>query len=89
MVFNKVDNYRYEAKDEDDLTPKTRENISLEELQQTWMARNDQLSVFISAKKKQNIEQLKNILFQEVRMIHMQRYPYEQHPAVYFHPSSE
>ncbi|MDR2036866.1 MAG: GTPase HflX [Bacteroidales bacterium] len=89
LVFNKVDRYQYIAKDEDDLTPKTKENISLDELQQTWMARNDQLSVFISAKQKQNIEQLKSILFQEVRTIHAQRYPYEQHPAVYFNPSSE
>ncbi len=83
MVFNKIDNYRYTQKDEDDLTPRTKDNISLDELQQTWMARNDSLSVFISAKEKDNIEQLKSILFEEVRKIHSIRYPYEQHPVSY------
>ena len=78
LVFNKIDQYRHVQKDEDDLTPKTDENITLEELQQTWMARNsDQLNVFISAKQNINIEQLKNILYQEVRKIHGQRYPFE------------
>jgi len=78
LVFNKIDQYRHVQKDEDDLTPKTDENITLEELQQTWMARNsDQLNVFISAKQNINIEQLKNILYQEVKKIHSQRYPFE------------
>ena len=77
MIFNKIDNYFYVQKDDDDLTPKTDDNISLEELEQSWMARNNQLSVFISAKQKNNIEQLKNIIYQEVKKIHIQRYPYE------------
>jgi len=76
VVFNKIDKYQYVQKDDDDLTPKTEENISLEELEHTWMARNNQLNVFISAKQRNNIEQLKNILCQEVRKIHIQRYPY-------------
>jgi len=76
-VFNKIDNYHYIQKDEDDLTPKTNENISLEELEQTWMARNNQLNVFISAKQNNNIEQLKSVLYNEVRKIHIQRYPFE------------
>jgi len=75
IIFNKIDRYQYVQKDEDDLTPKTDQNISLEELEQSWMSRNNQLSVFISAKQKTNIEQLKNILYQEVRKIHEQRYP--------------
>jgi GTP-binding protein HflX len=83
MIFNKIDQYQYVRKDEDDLTPKTDENISLEELEQTWMARNNCLNVFISAKQKNNIEQLKSILYQEVRKIHVLRYPYEQHPDYY------
>jgi len=80
MIFNKIDRYHHIPKDEDDLTPKTEENITLEELEQTWMARNNQLNVFISAKQKTNIEQLKSILYQEVRKIHNLRYPYEQYP---------
>ncbi len=79
MIFNKIDKYQHVPKDEDDLTPGTKENISLDELQQTWMARNGNLNVFISAKQKNNIEQLKSILFQEVHKIHALRYPYEQH----------
>ena len=83
MVFNKIDRYQYVRKDEDDLTPKTDENISLEELEQTWMAQNNHLNVFISAKQKINIEQLKSILYREVRKIHAWRYPYEQYPDTY------
>jgi GTP-binding protein HflX len=83
MVFNKIDRYQHIPKDEDDLTPKTEKNVTLEELEQTWMARNNQLNVFISAKQKNNIEQLKSILYQEVRKIHTLRYPYEQHPEFY------
>ena len=79
MIFNKIDRYQYTQKDEDDLTPKTSENITLEELEQTWMARNNQLNVFISAKQQNNVEQLKSMLYREVRKIHIQRYPYENH----------
>ena len=83
MIFNKIDRYQFVRKDDDDLTPKTDENISLEELEQTWMARNNQLNVFISAKQKINIEPLKSILYREVKKIHVQRYPYEQYPETY------
>ena len=83
IVFNKIDRYHYIKKDEDDLTPKTSENISLEELAQTWMARNNRLNVFISARQKSNIERLKGILYDEVKRIHVQRYPYEQFPDSY------
>jgi GTP-binding protein HflX len=78
LIFNKIDKYQYIQKDEDDLMPKTNKNISLDELQQTWMTRNNLLSVFISAKEKNNIEQLKDILFREIKKIHVRRYPYEQ-----------
>jgi len=77
VIFNKIDNYQYTRKDDDDLTPKTDENISLEELEHTWMARNNYLNVFISAKQKTNIEQLKEILYREVKEIQSQRYPNE------------
>ena len=76
VIFNKIDRYQYICKDDDDLTPKTDENTTLEELEQTWMARNNRLNVFISAKQKTNIEQLKCILYREVREIHSQRYPF-------------
>ena len=66
LIFNKIDKYSYVQKDDDDLTPKTEENISLEELQRTWMARDNTVNVFISAKQNKNIEQLKNILYEEV-----------------------
>ena len=77
LIFNKIDRYLYIQKDDDDLTPKTDKNISLEELEQSWMALDNRLSVFISAKQKNNIEQLKDILYREVRKIHTQRYPYD------------
>jgi len=82
MIFNKIDRYQFTQKDEDDLTPKTAENITLEELEQTWMARNNQLNVFISAKQHINVEQLKSILYREVRKIHILRYPYENHVSL-------
>jgi GTPase len=76
LLFNKIDAYNYTIKDEDDLTPTGRENLSLEDLKKTWMASSKSPSIFISAIKKQNIEELKNLLYQEVRKIHMERYPY-------------
>jgi GTP-binding protein HflX len=86
LIFNKIDKYDYTPKESDDLTPRTKENVSLEELQETWMAAADkQLTVFISALQKEHIEQLREILFREVRQIHSLRYPYEQHPASYFY----
>ncbi|MGQ9621274.1 MAG: GTPase HflX [Bacteroidales bacterium] len=78
LVFNKTDIFRYVRKDDDDLTPATRENFSLDDLKKTWMA-SDKNSpvVFISAKEKHNIEELKGILYREVRKIHVTRYPYD------------
>ena len=76
LVFNKVDAFSYVEKEEDDLTPKTRENISLEELKQTWMAKMRENCIFISAKEKTNIEELKNVMYRKVREIHVTRFPY-------------
>ena len=76
MVFNKVDAFTFIPKDEDDLTPRTRENISLDELQQTWMSRMQDSCIFISAKQKLNIEELKEMLYQKVKEIHITRFPY-------------
>ena len=76
VVFNKIDAFTYTPKEEDDLTPIRRENISLPELQKTWMARLQDDCIFISAREKQNIDQLKERLYARVKQIHIQRYPY-------------
>ena len=76
MVFNKVDQFSYTPKDEDDLTPRQRENISLDELKDTWMARMAGNCVFISAKHQHNITELKQLLYDKARIIHTERFPY-------------
>ncbi len=76
MVFNKIDQFTYVEKDEDDLTPRLRENIPLEELQETWMSRMGNNAVFISAKKRINIDALKQLLYDKAKLIHTQRFPY-------------
>jgi GTP-binding protein HflX len=87
IVFNKIDAYTWTPQDEDDLTEPTRENISLDELKRTWMAkvnekgemRNEKwvpAPLFISAKKKENIDELREVLYKKVRELHVQKYPY-------------
>ena len=76
VVFNKIDAFTYTPKDEDDLTPIRRENISLEELERTWMAKLHNDCIFISAREKSNIEALKDLLYDRIKAIHIQRYPY-------------
>ena len=76
IVFNKIDAYTYIQKDEDDLTPKTKENLTLDELMNTWMARLNDNCIFISAKEKTNIEELKENVYKKVRELHVQKYPY-------------
>jgi GTP-binding protein HflX len=76
IVFNKIDAFSHVKKDTDDLTPVSKENIPLEELEQTWMAKLNENCAFISAKDKDNIENLKSILYQRVKEIHVQRFPY-------------
>ncbi|MCD4682638.1 MAG: GTPase HflX [Bacteroidales bacterium] len=76
LLFNKIDAYRFIEKEPDDLTPATKENLSLEELKKTWMAKSDIPTLFISAVKKQNIEEFKKMLYEEVKKIHAIRYPY-------------
>ncbi len=76
IVFNKIDAYTYVRKAEDDLTPRTRENISLDELMSTWMARLDDGCIFISAREKTNLDELKRIVYRRVRELHVQKYPY-------------
>ncbi len=76
LVFNKVDAYTFTPKDPDDLTPVSRENLSLADLQQTWMARMGEDCLFISAREKTNCEQLRQVLYDRVRQLHVQKYPY-------------
>ena len=76
IIFNKIDNYSWVEKKEDDLTPLTKENVSLEDLKKTWMARLNDNCLFISAKEKQNIDEFRDILYKKVRELHVQKYPY-------------
>ena len=76
IVFNKIDAYTWTPQDEDDLMPATRENVSLDELRQTWMARMHDDCIFISAKQKDNIDSLRALLYNKVRQLHVQKYPY-------------
>lgn len=76
IVFNKTDQYKWVEKAPDDLTPSTQENISLEELKRTWMAKLNENCVFISAKQKQNIDEFREMLYKAVRQLHVQKYPY-------------
>ena len=76
IIFNKIDNYHWVEKDEDDLTPETRENVTLEELKKTWMARLNDNCLFISAKEKMNIDEFRSTLYKKVRELHVQKYPY-------------
>lgn len=78
VIFNKIDSFTYTEKDEYDLTPVEKENYSLEDLKKSWMAaESNQKTVFISAKTKYNIEELRNLLYDEVKKIHITRYPYQ------------
>lgn len=76
LVFNKIDAFTYVPKDEDDLTPSSRENICLNDLMNSWMAKNNNPCIFISAKNKTNIDALKEMLYEKVKEIHTSRYPY-------------
>ena len=87
LVFNKIDAYTWTPQDEDDLTEPTRENISLDQLKRTWMAKVSEKGkvnceqfatapLFISAKKKENIDELREVLYNKVRELHVQKYPY-------------
>lgn len=76
MVLNKMDAYTWTEKAPDDLTPPTKENVTLEQLMNTWMARMGEDCIFISARERQNIDALKDLLYKRVRQLHVQKYPY-------------
>ena len=76
IIFNKIDSYTYIKKDDNDLTPATRKNWTLEQLEQTWMAKMGEDCIFISAKQRTNIDNLRKVLYNRVRQLHVQKYPY-------------
>ena len=81
IVFNKIDAYHWIDKEPDDLTPPTKENITLDELKRTWMAKLNDNCIFISAKDKTNITELRSTLYAKVRELHVQKYPYNDYPV--------
>jgi len=78
-IFNKIDIFSYVAKDDDDLSPRTKENFTLQEWKNSWMAKNNVPALFISAKHKENIEYFKKDLYEKVKSIHSQRFPYNDY----------
>ena len=76
LVFNKIDAYSYTQKEEDDLSPETKENLSLDDLKQSWIVKENTPGIFISAKKKTNLDKLRKLMYAEVRKLHIKRYPY-------------
>ncbi len=76
LVFNKIDAFSFVQKDEDDLTPIKRENLSLQELQKTWMNKNNSPCIFISATNKDNVDSFRALIYNTVKEMHIKRYPY-------------
>ncbi len=76
IIFNKIDAYTWVEKEPDDLTPPTKENATLDDLKRTWMAKMNDNCLFISAREKQNIDELREVLYKKVRELHVQKYPY-------------
>lgn len=76
LIFNKIDAYTWVDKEPDDLTPATKENVTLDELKRTWMAKQGDNCLFISARNKTNIDELRDTLYKQVRQLHVQKYPY-------------
>ncbi len=89
MVFNKIDDFSYEKKDEDDLMPGSHKNISLEEWKKTWMAKSKFPTVFISALTKENFPEMKKMIYDEVHRIHISRFPYNDLLFEYFEDEEE
>ncbi|MBQ0148463.1 MAG: GTPase HflX [Flavobacteriaceae bacterium] len=84
MVFNKIDNFSYVKKDEDDLTDMTFENYSLDDWKRTWMSKNENQTLFISATEKDNLEELRKTIYETVKSIHMERFPYNNFLFQYY-----
>jgi GTP-binding protein HflX len=78
LVFNKIDAFTFDEKEEDDLTPMTKRNLSLHELKKTWMSKLNAECLFISAADKLNIDEFKKVLYDKVKELHQKRYPYNK-----------
>ncbi|HET6226324.1 MAG TPA: GTPase HflX, partial [Bacteroidia bacterium] len=78
LVFNKIDAFTFEEKEADDLTPLNKRNLSLEQLKNSWMSKLNSPVLFISAGKKQNIEEFKKVLYENIKELHQVRYPYNK-----------
>ena len=89
MVFNKIDNFSYTKQDEDDLSEKKFENYSLEDWKRTWMAKTDYPTLFISATEKDNLEELRKTVYEEVKELHMKRFPYNNFLFQYYDEDEE
>jgi len=76
MIFNKIDAYTYTKKEEDDLSPETKENMSLEDLQKSWMAKENYPCIFISAQKRTHYEELRDLLYKQIKDLHLKIYPH-------------
>lgn len=85
IIFNKIDAYKWVEKEPDDLTPPTKENITLDELKKTWMAKQGECCLFISARERTNIDELRAVLYEKVRELHVQKYPYND----FLYPAEE
>lgn len=85
LVFNKIDNYHWVEKEADDLTPMTRENVTLDELRRTWMAKMSDNCIFISARERENIDHFRDVLYRKIRELHVQKYLYND----FLYPSEE
>ncbi len=89
LVFNKIDNYTWKEKDKTDLMPPNKENITLDELKKSWMAKTGTPTVFISAKKKENIHELRSLVLEEVRKLYAEIYPYQYVAEPYAYDEQE
>lgn len=76
MIFNKIDAYTFTPKKEDDLTPETKENLSLDDLQKTWMAKENHPCIFISAQDRINYQELRDLLYKQIKTLHLEIYPH-------------
>jgi GTP-binding protein HflX len=79
MVFNKIDAFKYVEKEADDMSPETQENYSLDHWKKTWMQKDHAPAIFISAKEKTNVQELRSLIYEEVKRIHAVRYPYNNY----------
>jgi GTP-binding protein HflX len=75
-LFNKIDAFTFVEKEEDDLLPSTKDNMSLKDWEQSWIGKHENISLFISAKEKTNFEELKKVLYNVIKDIHIQRFPF-------------